>query len=218
MAQYKAIGWVRDKQGNVLRYKLKDVCNCITQFSDGTGYKDPETLMANTAPYILILHDDDTKEIRRLTFREVYRLMGLNEAEIDLLLSKRLKSEMEDYGQQMLLFDDDVWAGMVDNDGLVPVIPPAEHYKLAGNSIVVDVLTAIYRQLLPPPHFIKSLLSRSAAATTANALPCAAWVPTSVWCAGRSSIPKARSRCACSLPCWLTTCSSPRPNRSTWAT
>ena len=149
MTKYKAIGWVRDKQGKVLRYKVKDICNCITQFSDGQGYKDPDTGMANTAPYILIEHDNGEKQIRRLTAREVYRLMGVEDADIDLLLTRKLKSEMEDTGDQMLLFGDEEWADMITNDGEVPVIPPSEHYKLAGNSIVVDVLTAIYRQLLP---------------------------------------------------------------------
>lgn len=144
---YKAIGWVRDKHGNVVRYKVKDVCNCITQFSDGQGFKDPETGMANTAPYILIEHDNGEKQIRRLTPREVYRLMGVDDADIDLLLTKRLKSEMEP--DEPRLFSDEEWADTITNDYEAPVIPTSEHYKLAGNSIVVDVLAAIYGQLLP---------------------------------------------------------------------
>ena len=147
MATYKAIGWVRDKKGNVLRYKVKDVCNCITQFSDGTGFKDPDTGMANTAPYILITHDDGRQEIRRLTPREVYRLMGVTDADIDRLLSTHMKSE-ESNGTPCL-FGADEWADMITDDYEVPDIQPSEHYKLAGNSIVVDVLAAIYRQLLP---------------------------------------------------------------------
>lgn len=50
----KAIGWVRDEKGNVKDYTIKNVCNCITQFSGGNGFKDPETGMANTSPYILL--------------------------------------------------------------------------------------------------------------------------------------------------------------------
>lgn len=53
-ADAKAIGWVRDGKGNVTNYTVKDVCNCITQFSGGSGFKDPETGMANTSPYILL--------------------------------------------------------------------------------------------------------------------------------------------------------------------
>lgn len=140
---------MRDKQGNVIRYNVKDVCNCITQFSDGTGYKDPETLMANTSPYIFIEHDDGLQEIRRLTPREVYRLMGVSDADIDLLLTTKMKSELEDNGPQMMLFGDEEWSDMITGDYEVPLIASSEHYKLAGNSIAVDVLTAIYRQLLP---------------------------------------------------------------------
>lgn len=51
------LGWVRDKKGKVVRYTVKKVCNCITQFSEGTGFKDPDTGMANTAPYIIIISD-----------------------------------------------------------------------------------------------------------------------------------------------------------------
>ena len=50
----KVIGWVRDSKGNVINYTVKDVCNCITQFSGGSGFKDPDTGMANTSPYILL--------------------------------------------------------------------------------------------------------------------------------------------------------------------
>lgn len=50
----KAIGWVRDEKGNVVNYTIKNIFNCITQFSGGGGFKDPETGMANTAPYVLI--------------------------------------------------------------------------------------------------------------------------------------------------------------------
>lgn len=53
-ADAKAIGWVRDGKGNVTNYTVKDVCNCITQFSGGSGFKDPDTGMANTSPYILL--------------------------------------------------------------------------------------------------------------------------------------------------------------------
>ena len=50
----KAIGWVRDSKGNVINYNVKEIFNCITQFSGGSGYKDPETGMANTSPYLLL--------------------------------------------------------------------------------------------------------------------------------------------------------------------
>lgn len=56
----KAIGWTRatDPRGRVLRYHLRTISNCITQFA-GTrgGYKDKETHMCNTSPYLLIEYD-----------------------------------------------------------------------------------------------------------------------------------------------------------------
>lgn len=33
--KYKAIGWIRDRKGIVIRYNIKDVCNCITPFGMG---------------------------------------------------------------------------------------------------------------------------------------------------------------------------------------
>ena len=46
--KYKAIWWIRDRKGKIIRYNIKDVCNCITTFSGGSGFKDPDTGMANT--------------------------------------------------------------------------------------------------------------------------------------------------------------------------
>lgn len=47
-----AIGWTRDRQGRVTKYHLRPVCNCITTFCG--GYKNPQTGMGNTTPYVLI--------------------------------------------------------------------------------------------------------------------------------------------------------------------
>lgn len=48
----KAIGWVRDKRGKVIRYKFHEYSNCLTSMCGG-GHVDPETGMGNTTPYIL---------------------------------------------------------------------------------------------------------------------------------------------------------------------
>ena len=55
----KAIGWVRDDKGNVLRYTYKDICNCLTTFCGGSGFKDKETGMCNTTPYVAIYDETD---------------------------------------------------------------------------------------------------------------------------------------------------------------
>lgn len=56
------------------------------------------------------------EHIRRLTPRECFRLMGLEEAEIDTIQAAGISN--------------------------------SQQYKLAGNSIVVDVLAKIFEQLL----------------------------------------------------------------------
>ena len=52
----KAIGWNREKtgKGNVQRYIIKDVCNCLTTFCGGSGFKDATTGMGNTTPHVLL--------------------------------------------------------------------------------------------------------------------------------------------------------------------
>ena len=54
----KAIGWVRDAKGKVIRHTYKDVCNCLTTFCGG-GHTDPKTGMGNTTPYVLLLKETD---------------------------------------------------------------------------------------------------------------------------------------------------------------
>lgn len=54
----KAIGWVRDSKGKVLRYTYKDVCNCLTTFCGGSGFADHNTGMANTTPYTMIIKEN----------------------------------------------------------------------------------------------------------------------------------------------------------------
>lgn len=55
--RYHFIGWSRGRSGNIVRYLLKDVCNTITSFCGGGIYKDKETDMYNTTPYILIEYE-----------------------------------------------------------------------------------------------------------------------------------------------------------------
>ena len=60
--KYKAIGWIRDRKGKIIRYNIKDVCNCITPFgAGGSGFKDADTGMANTTPYVLIQYGETIK-------------------------------------------------------------------------------------------------------------------------------------------------------------
>lgn len=63
---------------------------------------------------------------RRFTPRELYRLIGVGEADIDKILATDLSR--------------------------------TSHYKLAGNSIVVDCLAAIFKNLFSPEEAIPNSL------------------------------------------------------------
>lgn len=72
--------------------------------------------------------------IRKLTPRECFRLMGVREKEIDKIQqAKFLKNEV-------------VLAENQDNPDAKP-ISNSQQYKMAGNSIVVDCLFYIFRNL-----------------------------------------------------------------------
>lgn len=54
----KFIGWSRHgEKGGVSKYLFNDYCNAITSFASGHGFKDRETGMSNTCPYILIQYE-----------------------------------------------------------------------------------------------------------------------------------------------------------------
>ncbi|MBQ0074623.1 MAG: DNA cytosine methyltransferase [Prevotella sp.] len=70
--------------------------------------------------------------IRKLTEREVFRLMDVDEEDIDTLLQKRTVTRKDGTTDEKL------------------VIPSSQHYKLAGNSIVVNCLFLIFRNIYYP--------------------------------------------------------------------
>ena len=52
------IGWSRHgEKGAVSKYILNNYSNAITSFAGGHGYKDPETTMGNTCPYVLMEYE-----------------------------------------------------------------------------------------------------------------------------------------------------------------
>lgn len=70
----KAISYTRDRKGNTINKHLKDVANTVHQ-STGSG--------GNTDCLVATPH----YRIRKLTPRECFRLMGVDDADIDKLLS-----------------------------------------------------------------------------------------------------------------------------------
>ena len=72
--------------------------------------------------------------VRRLTERESFRLMGVRDSDIDLIQQTKFTSVSKNGKQK------------------VQHITSTQQYAIAGNSIVVDVLDAIFEQMFYPVH------------------------------------------------------------------
>lgn len=94
------VSYTRDKKGNVVDRHLKDVANTVHTATGSGGNTD------------CFVYDGD---IRRLTPRECFHLMGVSETDIDKIQSEGISN--------------------------------SQQYKMAGNSIVVDVLYYIFKNL-----------------------------------------------------------------------
>lgn len=97
------LGWVRDKQENVIKRPEVEVANCVT-----SGKRD------NTQNYVVETQEVKYR-IRKLTPRECFRLMDCDDEVID---------KIQEAG-----------------------ISNSQQYKMAGNSIVVNVLYHLFRKL-----------------------------------------------------------------------
>jgi DNA (cytosine-5)-methyltransferase 1 len=95
------LSYTRDAKGKILNYHTKDIANTI-HTSTGSG--------GNTDQYVIRNYS-----ISKLTPTEVFRLMGVGEREIQILLNAGISN--------------------------------TQLYKMAGNSIVVDVLYYILKNL-----------------------------------------------------------------------
>ena len=71
-AEPQVLGWTRDKEGNIIDRHPVSIANCVT-----AGKRD------NTQNFV----NEGGIRIRRLTERELYRLMDVEEKDIDTLLS-----------------------------------------------------------------------------------------------------------------------------------
>lgn len=160
------IGYSRDHKGNVQSYHEKDCANTIHTHTGSGGNTDQfvkemviGSMQANAMrgsldgvspclteamgmgggqiPMVTIRY-----RIRKLTERECLRLMGMDDADIDKIDAYRIKTTLKD--------------GTVKEKP----IPKSQKYKMAGNSIVVDVLYHIFYQMFiaePPKPQPKQL-------------------------------------------------------------
>lgn len=149
----KIIGYTRDNKGNVQSYHERDISGTLHTSSGSGGNTDQfvkemviGSMQANAMrgsldgvspclteamgtgggqiPMVAIRY-----RIRKLTPRECFRLQGVDDADIDKIDAYRIKTTLKD--------------GMVKEKP----IPKSQKYKMAGNSIVVDVLYNIFYQM-----------------------------------------------------------------------
>ncbi len=132
----------RDEAGNIVKRELKPYTMCL-HTRVGTGYETMQVLIAEE--YDLDMNKEQAKQerpkgrgwvwdeekgewfrVRKLTPRECFRLMDVDEPDIDKLLN----------------------AGISDS----------QLYKLAGNSIVVAPLAAIFKNLFYPEEDFRTTL------------------------------------------------------------
>lgn len=122
------LGYTRDDKGGIQNYHEREVAGTI-HTSSGSG--------GNTDQFVKTRY-----RIRKLTERECFRLMGMDDADIDKIDAYRIKATLKN--------------GTVKEKP----IPKSQKYKMAGNSIVVDVLYNIFYQMFiaePPKPQPKQL-------------------------------------------------------------
>lgn len=160
------LGYTRDCKGNVESYHEKDMAGTIHTSSGSGGNTDQfikecepcgcyskqfgefareplegvaRTLKADHHNAVMLKY-----RIRKLTPTECFRLMGCDDSDIDKLKSAKLTQTLK--------------SGKVKEKP----IPKTQLYKMAGNSIVVDVLYHIFHQMFiaeqPKPKPIQKSL------------------------------------------------------------
>lgn len=96
--------------------------------------------------------------IRKLTPRECFRLMGVRDADIDKIQAYPFHQLIEHPSYSK----DEILAGMMEEEKRAKMkdrISESQQYKMAGNSIVVDVLMGIFAQIFNPqePEDVKQI-------------------------------------------------------------
>lgn len=130
VVELSILGYTRDDKGGIQNYHERDVAGTI-HTSSGSG--------GNTDQFVKTRY-----RIRKLTPTECFRLMGVEDSDIDKLKSAKLTQTLK--------------SGKVKEKPM----PKTQLYKMAGNSIVVDVLYYIFHQMFiaepPKPKPIQKSL------------------------------------------------------------
>lgn len=144
---------VGNKQLNPFRGSVEGTSPCITSACGAGGGMTPMLTDADlettkTKEFIEQVrgHEEIRYRIRKLTPRECFRLMGVDDADIDKIqlypFGHDIKYPSYSYEERL--------AGMSDEEKRILMrkgISNSQQYKLAGNSIVVDVLYHIFRKM-----------------------------------------------------------------------
>ena len=144
---------VGNKQLNPFRGSVEGTSPCITSACGAGGGMTPMLTDADlettkTKEFIEQVrgHEEMRYRIRKLTPRECFRLMGVDDADIDKIQLYPFGADIEypAYSYEERL------ANMSEEEKRVLMrkgISNSQQYKLAGNSIVVDVLYHIFRKM-----------------------------------------------------------------------
>lgn len=117
LSEPKIVSYTRSKDGDIVDNSLKDVANtCHTSVGSG----------GNTDQYVI---EPNVYRIRKLTEREVFRLMDVDDADIDKILNATEVVKTK--------------SGQKEKRA----ISKGQCYKMAGNSICVGVMFHIFRTL-----------------------------------------------------------------------
>lgn len=144
---------VGNKQLNPFRGSVEGTSPCITSACGAGGGMTPMLTDADlettkTKEFIEQVrgHEDIRYRIRKFTPRECFRLMGVDDADIDKIQLYPFGTDIEhpaySYEERLANMSEDEKRKLMRQG-----ISNSQQYKLAGNSIVVDVLYHLFRKL-----------------------------------------------------------------------
>lgn len=129
----KFVGWTRDDKGKVLNWHFKDICNTITSKVGRNG---------NTYPSVCISNNNSNKSMIAKIYPDGHPdLLGKKDPTHPVRYFDIRKLTPTECFRLMGVSDNDI--EKIKQSGL----SKSACYKLAGNSIVVDCLYYIYRNI-----------------------------------------------------------------------
>lgn len=144
---------VGNKQLNPFRGSVEGTSPCITSACGAGGgmtpmLTDTDLETTKTKEFIEQVrgHEEIRYRIRKLTPRECFRLMGVDDADIDKIQLYPFGTDIEhpaySYEERLANMSEDEKRKLMRQG-----ISNSQQYKLAGNSIVVDVLYHLFRKM-----------------------------------------------------------------------